>query len=331
MQAFIENRLHHAWLISGPEGIGKSLFAMTCAQFLLDQQGAALISPDSLDISPESQTSKLVASNAHPDLKVIARAFDEKNNRYKQEISVDQVRENVSRFMSMTPSLSEWRVVIVDAADDLNRNAANALLKVLEEPPKKAILFLLSHNPGRLLPTIRSRCRQIKLNPLNDEDMLSVTNTHNVMIDPPDQPAVLRLADGRPGVLMKLMSEGGFELYQQFISLLCAYPNFSYPEITVFSQQLSKKDDLDKWQQFEGFVRHFAQRLVKHHASGAPFEAVLGKESELVSRFTANAQLLDVITFLDHASTLFNDVKRINSDKKQAVIRLFTGIQQWAA
>lgn len=162
-------RLHHAWLISGSEGIGKALFAGKAALHVL-ASGEGGQGPG-LDVPDEHPIAKLVEARSHPDLMHLQR-LPRESGELARSITVDQVR-GLQRLFSTTTSLSPWRVVIVDAADDLERGAANALLKNLEEPPPHSLFLLVSHASERLLPTIRSRCRQIRLSLLEDDVMTS--------------------------------------------------------------------------------------------------------------------------------------------------------------
>jgi DNA polymerase-3 subunit delta' len=166
-------RLHHAWLLAGPEGIGKALFAEKAALRVL-AQGQGPVEAPGLDVPDCHPAAKLVAAGSHPDLMKLERLVKETSStgELARSISVDQVR-GLQRLFSTTASLSPWRVVIIDAIDDLERNAANALLKNLEEPPPHSLFLLVSHAPERLLPTIRSRCRQIRLSTLSADAMTS--------------------------------------------------------------------------------------------------------------------------------------------------------------
>jgi DNA polymerase-3 subunit delta' len=165
-------RLHHAWLISGPEGIGKGLFAQKAALRVL-ASGQGRVEAPGLDVPDEHPSARLAAAGSHPDLMRLERLPRETGaGELARSISVDQVR-GLSRLFSTTASMSPWRVVIVDSIDDLERGAANALLKNLEEPPPHSLFLLVSHAPERLLPTIRSRCRPLRLAPLGDDAMAS--------------------------------------------------------------------------------------------------------------------------------------------------------------
>ncbi|HKT20543.1 MAG TPA: DNA polymerase III subunit delta', partial [Stellaceae bacterium] len=170
LQAFNSGRLPHAWLLTGPRGIGKATLAYRFARFLfaegvVDAGGLFTAAPASLAISATHSAFRQVASGGHPDLLAVERGLDPKRKRQRREIVVDDAR-GVAEFLHLTSGQGGWRVVIVDGADMMNTHAANSLLKILEEPPKRSVLLLVSDNPGRLLPTIRSRCRALPLKPL---------------------------------------------------------------------------------------------------------------------------------------------------------------------
>ena len=170
-QALIDSaasgRMPHAWLICGPEGIGKATLAYRFARYLLaGPQPAGLFGAGEtgLYVAPDHPVFRRVAAKGHADLMTVELGADPKTGRMRGEIVVDDVRA-VSEFMHMTPAEGGFRVVIVDIVDAMNRNAANALLKILEEPPPQALLLLVCHAPGRVLATIRSRCRKLVLRP----------------------------------------------------------------------------------------------------------------------------------------------------------------------
>lgn len=187
-------RMHHAWLLAGPKGLGKATLAYRVARAAL---GAKRIGPRPLDVDPEDQIARRVAALSHPDLFVLRRGLNERG-RPRREIAVDDARE-LGHFFSLAPSEGGMRVAIVDAVDDLNRNAANAILKTLEEPPARSILLLVCHAPGAILPTIRSRCRRLALRPLSDEQVRQASGA---------DAAIVVLAKGRPGRAIALKAQG---------------------------------------------------------------------------------------------------------------------------
>jgi DNA polymerase-3 subunit delta' len=191
-------RLHHAWLIAGPEGIGKATFAAKAALRVL-AQGQGRVEAPALDVPDDHPAAKLMAAGSHPDLMRLERLPREGGSGdLVRSISVAQVR-GLSRLFSTTASLSPWRVVVIDAIDDLERGAANALLKNLEEPPPSSLFLLVSHAPERLLPTIRSRCRPLRLSPLDDAAMTSALEAALPEASASERADLAMVGQGSPG------------------------------------------------------------------------------------------------------------------------------------
>ncbi len=197
-EAFAEGlrggRMHHAWLLAGPKGLGKATLAYRVARAAL---GAKRIGPRPLDVDPEDTVARRVMALSHPDLFVLRRGLNDRG-KPRREIAVDEARE-LGHFFSLAPSEGGMRVASVDAVDDLNRNAANAILKTLEEPPARSILLLVCHVPGAILPTIRSRCRRLALRPLSDEQVRAASGA---------DAGIVALAKGRPGRAIALKAQG---------------------------------------------------------------------------------------------------------------------------
>lgn len=203
-EAFLDSlnrgRLHHAWLLCGVEGSGKATFAYRAARRLL---GAAPdLSRGPLGAAPYDPVSQLVSAQSHPDLLVMERLVE--GGKQKKTISVDQARD-LPGFFAKSPSQAQYRVAIIDAADDLNINAANALLKILEEPPERGVLLLVTHAPGRLLATIRSRCRRLSF-PIWTPDQLETLVRNRTGADPDDARLAADMAGGSPGAALALAS-----------------------------------------------------------------------------------------------------------------------------
>lgn len=175
--AWASRKLHHAWLLAGPRGVGKASFAHMAARRVLVEAAEPLLGLPGLETDDNHRIVKLIEASSHPDMRRLSRLVNEKTGNLARNISVDQVRE-LGEFLSLTSALSPWRVAVIDTVDELETSGANALLKILEEPPANTLFFLVSHAPGRLLPTIRSRCRRLDFQSLDDDAMTSILEAH---------------------------------------------------------------------------------------------------------------------------------------------------------
>ncbi|MEZ5896069.1 MAG: DNA polymerase III subunit delta' [Parvularculaceae bacterium] len=296
-------RAHHAgalangWLITGGEGAGKATLAFRLARALLATDTERTQAP--LGIDPHCRTFSLVASGGHPDLFVAQREYDEKKDRYTAEIKVDTIRELTS-FLSLTPSMGGWRVAIIDTADDLNRNAANALLKVLEEPPRRTAIFVLSAAPGRLLATIRSRCRRIALRPVMDEQVTAFL-ADEVAADGPDAQSIATAAGGRPGYALTLALGDGaaaIDAVDRFLTFA-----FSGGDVAAIAHSMSARSADSLWVLFRQIL---LDRLAGDVIASA--EKGDGKASSAI------------IDARERISTLFARGDAVNLDRFQMVL-----------
>ncbi len=197
-QALASGRMHHAWLLSGPAGIGKATCADKAALRVLAEGAGPPVTAGGLNVPDEHRIARLVAAGSHPDLARLERLPKDSGGELARSISVDQVR-SLQRLFATTPTYSSWRVAVIDAADDLERPAANALLKSLEEPPPQTLFLLVSHAPERLLPTIRSRCRQLRLGPLDDAAMRAALAAALPDADEGEVDMLVGIGQGAPG------------------------------------------------------------------------------------------------------------------------------------
>ncbi len=217
MSAWRSGAMHHAWLLTGPRGLGKASFARAAALRILAEAAGPIPEGKGIATPDTDPTARLITAGSHPDYRLLERIENKTGTALQRNISVDQVRA-LGDLFSVTPSMSDWRAVVIDSADDLEASAANALLKMLEEPPAKCIFLLVSHVPGRLLPTIRSRCRKLEFQPLGDDVMASVLNVQG--IDAAKVPMLVRQAGGSPGKALSYAALDLGPLYDQALAIM---------------------------------------------------------------------------------------------------------------
>lgn len=279
-------RLPHAWLLTGPEGLGKAHFAMQAALTLLEWK-ASDPAPDRLDIAGEGSAAKLIAADAHPEFLLMERPVrkeelprtkDLPRSEWPEDIErtgsipVDLVRHMIGK-LSMKPAISQYRVIIIDAIDDMAREAANAILKILEEPPEKTIFLCISHAPDSLLPTIRSRCRVLRFAPLGAADMDAFLQARFAAKPPADRAAIASLAEGSPGR-----------------ALAQAHQDFGI--ISTLLQDIAKSGDLDN------SLRNRLAAMVSGKTARDNYQAVLDAAPALaadIARQAPAAQALAAI------------------------------------
>jgi DNA polymerase-3 subunit delta' len=254
LDAYASGRIPHAWLLGGPAGIGKATLAYRMARFVLahpDPGAAGVRTACSLAVDPDHPVARQVAGQAHPDLLVLERTENE-NGVLRTVITVEQVARTVS-FFGSTAGAGGWRVCVVDAADELNPSGANKLLKVLEEPPPRSLFLVVSHAPGRLLPTIRSRCRRLDLRPL-DVGLVAAAAAAATggRAEDPDIQAAARAADGSVGRAVGLIGSA-LALRQQVTRLLGALPATDPTALHALGEALPLND--------AGALRAFAETV----------------------------------------------------------------------
>lgn len=287
-RALSQGALSNGWLIAGPDGVGKATLAYRLARSLLHDGGT------SLDAPPDCRATALIAAKAHPDLFVAERLFDEKKERHAAEIAVETSRDLI-QFLNLTPSLGAWRVVIIDTADDLNRNSANALLKALEEPPANTAFLVLSSSPGRLLPTIRSRCRRLTLRPYPDETVASFLEREGAATGA-EALKVAAAAQGRPGFALRLALGDGTEAIDAVDEILSAR------DAAGVAQRLSPKSADGVWPIFQ-------ELLLRRIDAAARIAAI-----------AADARAGELVALRESMTALFARGDAVNLDRFQLVL-----------
>jgi DNA polymerase-3 subunit delta' len=312
--AFLEGlrsgRLHHAWLIGGPQGIGKATLAYRVARAILDPVKSRDPGLRSLDVSPDSTASRQVAALSHPNLAVLRRAPATDKKAASSTIPVEAVRRALAMFGSTTAD-GGYRVCIVDSAEDLTVSSANALLKVIEEPPPRSLFLIVSHAPQRVLPTIRSRCRRLLLRPLDDGDIRAViaslgeawAGTPSAVVD-----QALRYGEGSVRRTLELLDADKVAFIGQVTRLLEGLPRAETREIHALAEALSRRDAEDSYDlALDTVQRWVSGRLQEQAGLGASRLAPLVEVCEKIAR---SAREIDVFN-LDRRPfvlTLFDDL-----------------------
>lgn len=335
LEAFNSDRLHHAWLISGPKGIGKATLAWKFAKFLLSQksknEGPGLFGEDlptegaSIDTDPKDSTIQRIKSGGHGGLIVAERTYNEKTGKMRNDIVIDDVRKLIN-FFSQTSAEGGWRVALVDAADEMNSNAANALLKILEEPPEKSIIFLIAHSPGKLLPTIRSRCRAMNLNALPDESVKAVIAARFPEMSIEDLSNTALLSKGAPGRAIEVASLEGVSLYREMIGLLSDLPRLNIPNVHQFSVKIGAAKADAKYRLFIQIYLDWLQRLIRQLATGIPSQELMKDETSNITRISAFAGVDQWLDLWEKMGELINRADAVNLDRKQIIVTMFTAI-----
>ena len=307
-QAFLEayrgGRTPHAWLLGGARGIGKATLAHRMARFAFaypDQSAPAVRKATSLALAPDHPVVRRVTAQGHPDLLALERVEDEKG-KIPMFIPVDLVRKTIS-FFGSTAGEGGWRVCIVDSADELNPSGANALLKILEEPPAKSLLLVVSHAPGRLLPTIRSRCRRLTLRPLAPEDVARATA--DALGRGPDESDIKTAAlasDGSVARALDLLGGKALQVRERVNTLLAALPAVDPRELHALGDSLGRDESA-----FTAFVDTVRDWLSARVTVPAAEPARLARIADVWERVNASAR----------------DVKDYNLERKPLVFNVF--------
>ena len=288
LQAFTSGRLHHAWMLTGPKGVGKATLAWRLSRFLLatpDDDGGMFAAPppETLDIPPESPIARRMLQLAEPRHFLLRRGANDKETALSQVITVDEVRKMKS-FFALSAADGGRRTAIIDAVDEMNPNAANALLKLLEEPPENVTLFLISHQPARLLPTIRSRCRELRLSPLGPQDLADALTQAGGDIDPKDRTALAELSGGSVGEAFRLTNLDGLKYYTALTRLFSTLPRLDRPQALALADLASARGATEIFDLLVTLIDVFLARLARSGATGQTPPEAAAQESQLLLR-----------------------------------------------
>jgi DNA polymerase-3 subunit delta' len=325
-EALSSGRMHHAWLLAGPQGIGKATLAYRFARAALAAPEERDIFGQSLAIADDTSAARQVRALSHPGLLLIRRPYDMKAKRLATGIPVDEVRR-LRSFLAHRAVSDGWRVVIVDETNELNVNAANALLKSLEEPPARTVFLLVSSAPGRLVPTIRSRCRTLLLPPL-DEKALRAAATQALAAAGTPAPAdaewapLERLAEGSVGRLLGLLGSGGIELQARVTKLLALLPKVDWRAVHTLADELQPIGAQARFELFFELLLGDLSRLIRAAATGEGSAA----ERELAARLIGDARLASFAALWERVSREKADTLALNLDRKSLILETVAGL-----
>ena len=335
LSAFNSDRLHHAWLLTGPRGVGKATLAWRLARFLLatpefDGGMFAPPPPTTLDVPATLPIVRRIAALSESRLLFIRRRVDPKTEKLRGAIAVDDIRDMIRAF-NLSAADGGRRVAIIDAADDMNPNAANALLKLLEEPPAKVTILLVSHQPGRLLPTIRSRCRTLRLHPLNTADLSDALTQAGGAVTPEDRTALAQLAAGSVGEAFQMTNLDGLKLYGVLIRLLSTLPRLDRHMALTLAEAGAKRGAEAQFDLIVTLIDLFLGRLARTGTLRLlPPEAARG-ESALLERLAPTPHAGRI--WADLAQTLGNRARRgkaVNLDPAALLMDMILKIDETA-
>ena len=295
--AWQRGSLHHAWLLAGPKGVGKASFAREAATRILADAAGPSIEATGLETPQDHRIARLVEAGSHPDLRWLERLVNEKTNNLARSITVDQVR-SLGELFDLTPALSPWRAVVIDSIDDLEKSAANALLKMLEEPPANCLFLLVSHAPGRLLPTIRSRCRRLDFQALGDDAMGSILGEHLPELTETDRRKVIEAAGGSAGRAIALAELDLVSLEEAALRIL-RHGDPTNARRSDLASELGKRGASDRYAAFLELLPSVIAREARD-LSGAP-------RQRAVDAYARTRELVAVAPrlSLDPAATVF--------------------------
>ena len=325
--------LPHALIFSGPEGVGKSTFAFRLARYLLkhgkneEESGGLFGEPlpaakaETLHVDHNDQVCRMIAAAGHPDLLTVEREFDEKKGRFKGAVGIDSVRR-IAPFMHMTASFNGWRIVIVDDADTMTNEAQNAILKILEEPPAQALLILVCHRPGMMIPTIRSRCRVIHFQPLALNVFSSLLRKLEPGLRDSDLATLYVITGGSAGQGIRLIQEGGLEVIYKVSGFLGQWPQWDWPQIHGLADNLSKPGQEDSYQSFVDVFLWSVEAMVRARARGEVLPSPVDSAQMVkMANHYSFEEWLDICARLKNH---FATAGFANLDKRQSIIGAFT-------
>ena len=327
--ALRSDRLHHAWLLVGPEGIGKATLAYRFARTVLAHAEAGDLIPGApADVPASDPLFRKVAGLAHPNLLLIRRTWNDKTKRYSQWIGVDEVRR-LRAFLGSTAGDGSWRVVVVDRADQLNQNAANALLKALEEPPPQTLFLLVSSAEGRLPATIRSRTRVLRLSSLEEapltEAVRAALQRDEIEAGGKTLSLAISLSQGSVRRALELITGGGIELYDEIVATFDSLPELDGARVHRQAEKLAGVSETERLELYLVLLLGLIERFVRFGATG---QGLAASEEKLAKRFVSNDNLPEWADAWETISAARSETFALNLDRGLLILNSWFGLQK---
>ena len=332
--SYFNNSLQHCWLLEGSQGIGKATFAYCAARSILTfnkshSEGLSLFNDledqkkiNILDFNYDLNNSihNRISENTHSDLKIIEPLYDQKTTQIKEIIPVDRVRQ-IESFFSMTSGEGGWRIAIIDSLDNLNQHGSNALLKILEEPPKKCLIFLISSNKSNVLDTIRSRSRILKFSELNHVDTKLIIQKNIIVQNELELQKVNLLAEGSPGKAIMLYNNNGLNIYDALIDLFNKTDEIDIKNIDPLLRDITNKKNMFGIKIISILITIYLNRAFRRSLKLIKLD-ISKTEKESQENFLQYFNIADIPSLWENISTHINLSLRYNLDKKQTLIAI---------
>ena len=338
--AFFNNFLHHSWLLEGPAGIGKATFAYCAARSILSLNKAQ-DNEISLFSDIESQPNNVlnfnfeeknlihnrVSENTHVDLKIIERVNIDKSLYSQEIIPVSNVRE-IEIFFSKTSGENGWRIAIIDSLDNLNKHGSNSLLKILEEPPIKCLIFLISSNKSNVLDTIRSRCRILRFSALNDDDTKLIIKNNSINENEEDLYKLNIISNGSPGKALMLLNNNGLEIYDYLTDIFLHIPNIDLNIIDKLMSYSTNSKNIYGIKILNLLITIFLNRTFRRSLNLIKLDLSINEKSSQ-EYFINNFNIADIPSLWENIFTQINKTYELNLDKRQAIINMVENIKKF--
>lgn len=331
LQWWQQGRMPSSLMLCGQKGIGKATLAYRLARFVLaggEGGSGGFFGPSDLSLNEDDPVFRRVASGAHGDFMLLTPEMDEKKQTEKSEINAAQARA-IPEFLSKTPAESQWRVVLIDSADALNEHAANALLKPIEEPPAKTLVILVAHNPGRLLPTIRSRCRKLNLHAPASEEFHRIVEKLSPDMEAGTRELLRNLSHGAPGLAMHYHANKALDAYEKLLNAMAHASDAA--KLQSYAEHVGSASEAKYFPQWAELWRVALGRIAQLASGAAPESQLFEGEEDLLQQIAGMQLLTGWLSLAEEGQRKLDQVASLYMDKTQTVAALLRAIHRKGA